>query len=496
MRKVGSAAKYRASPAKYSAKISRRLPVSISRILLFLLPLALASTLTTQNREPDWTRVEEETMRHFQALIRIDTSDPPGHEAPAVEYLRAVLEREGIETKTFALDPKRPNLVARLRGNGKKRPVLIMAHTDVVNVDPAKWTHPPFSATRDGGYVYGRGTVDDKDNVVAGLMVMLMLKRSHTPLDRDVIFLAEAGEEGSVRYGIDFMVKQQWPEIEAEYCFAEGGGVVRTGGKVRYAGIQTSEKIPYAVRLIARGPSGHGSVPLRGNAIVHLSQAVAKVAAWRTPMRLNDTTRAFFERLAGLSVPEEAARYHHLLQGKDTDAVQEYLAAQAPRLYSTLRTSISPNLLKGGYRINVIPSEAEATLDIRALPDEDIPKLLAQLRQVINDPAIEVVKTDRDTRPAAKPSRLDSEAFRIIEEAIKRHYDVMTLPTMSTGATDMAYLRARGVQCYGVGPLADSEDGPKGFGAHSDQERILEDALYRFVRFHWDIVVNLAAAGH
>ncbi len=469
--------------------------MSFTNALPLLFSFVLISGLTAQTTQPDWARVEEETLRHFQALIRIDTSDPPGNEAPAVEYLKAVLEREGIETKTFALDPKRPNLVARIRGSGKKRPVLIMGHTDVVNVDPSKWKHPPFSATREGGYVYGRGTVDDKDNVVAGLMVMLLLKRMNIQLDRDVIFLAEAGEEGSVRYGIDFMVKQQWQEIDAEYCFAEGGNVVRTGGNIRYAAVQTSEKIPYAVRLIARGTSGHGSVPLRSNAIVHLSQAVAKITAWQTPMRLNDTTRSFFERLAKISPPEEAARYHNLVQGKDTDAIQEYFAVNVPRFHSTLRTSISPNIIKGGYRVNVIPSEAEATLDIRALPDEDLTKLLDQLRQVISDPSVEVVKVERDTRPAAKPSRLDTEAFRVIEDAVKRHYDVVTLPMMSTGATDMSYLRARGVQCYGVGPMLDSEDGPKGFGAHSDQERIPEEALHKFVRFHWEIVASLAATG-
>jgi acetylornithine deacetylase/succinyl-diaminopimelate desuccinylase-like protein len=468
--------------------------MSFARILPFLLSFAIVSTLSPQKRQTDLPKIEDETLRHFQALIQIDTSDPPGHEAPAVEYLKTVLEREGIEAKTFALDPKRPNLVARIRGSGKKRPILIMGHTDVVNVDPAKWKHPPFSATRDGGYIYGRGTVDDKDNVVAGLMVMLLLKRQNVPLDRDVIFLAESGEEGSVRYGIDFMVKKHWQEIDAEYCLAEGGNVVRTGGKLRYAGVETSEKIPYAVRLTARGPSGHGSVPLRGNAIAHLSQAVAKIAAWQTPMRLNDTTRTYFERLAKISSPEEAARYNNIVQGKDLEAVQEYFAAHAPRLHSTLRTSISPNIIKGGYRVNVIPSEAEATLDIRALPDEDIPRLLEKIRLVINDPAVEVAKIERDTRPGAKPSRLDTEAFRTIEEAVKRNYDVVTIPVMSTGATDMAYLRARGMQCYGIGPMLDSEDGPKGFGAHSDQERILEEALYQFVRFQWEIVVSLAAA--
>lgn len=468
--------------------------MTFARLCSLLLIAMLISTAPQQAVQPDWPKLEEETMRHFQAILRIDSSDPPGNEAPVVEYLKAVLEGEGIETKIFALDPRRPNLVARLRGNGKKRPVLIMAHTDVVNVDPVKWKHPPFSATREDGYVYGRGAVDDKDNVVACLMVMLTLKRMNAPLDRDVIFLAESGEEGSVRFGIDFMVKNHWQEIDAEYCFAEGGGVVRTGGKVQYASVATTEKIPYATRLVARGISGHGSVPLRTNAIVHLAQAVAKVAAWQTPMRLNETTRAYFERMAKLSSPEDAARFNKIVQGNDTGAVQEYFAVNVPRLYSTLRTSISPNILKGGYRVNVIPSEAEATLDIRALPDEDIPALLDQLRKVIGDPVVEVVKTDRDTRPGAPPSRLDTEAFQILEDANKRLYQSVTLPTMLTGATDMAYLRARGVQCYGIGPMVDSEDGPKGFGAHSDQERIMEDAIHRFVRFHWDIVINLAKA--
>ena len=170
-------------------------------------------------------------MEHFQAVLRFDTSDPPGNERPAAEYLKQVLEREGIATKVFELEPNRLNVVARLKGSGKKRPLLLMGHTDTVNVDPAKWTFPPFSATRNGGYVYGRGTVDDKDNVTAALMTMLLLKRSGVALDRDVIFLAEAGEEGTTRVGIQFMVQQHFSEIDAEYCLAEGGSVLRAGGR-------------------------------------------------------------------------------------------------------------------------------------------------------------------------------------------------------------------------------------------------------------------------
>lgn len=295
-----------------------------------------------------------------------------------------------------------------------------------------------------------------------------------------------------MRYGIAYMVKEHWPEIEAEFCFAEGGGVVRTEGKIRYAAIATTEKMGRGIRLVARGPSGHGSVPLQGNAIVHLSRAVANVAAWQTPMRLNETTRMYFERLATISPPEEAARYQTLLSGKNTEAVQEYFAANDPQKNSVLRTSISPNIIKGGYRGNVIPSEAEVTFDVRALPDEDMAELADEMRRVINDSQIEIVGPNAGSRPGSRPSRLDTEAFLAAEGAAKRIYNTVTLPTMLTGATDMSFLRAKGVECYGIGPMSDTEDGSKGFGAHGDQERILDESLHKFVRFHWDIVVNLA----
>ena len=474
------------------AKTTKHRPLRFVLWCLVLSALVIWVVQPAQLAQSDSAKIEEETMRHFQAILRLDTSNPPGNEKLVVDYLKRVLEQEGIETKVFALDPQRPNLVARLHGNGKKRPVLIMGHTDVVTVDPAKWKHPPFSATREEGYVYGRGTLDDKPSVVAGLMTIIQLKRMKVALDRDVIFLAEAAEEGNGPFGINFMVDKHWSEIDAEYCLAEGGGVVRSAGKIQFATVSTTEKVAHTVKLIARGVAGHGSIPLRSNAIAHLSRAITRVTEWQTPMRLNETTRAHFEELSKLSSPEDAARYQKILQQKDTDAAQEYLAINVPRLFSTLRTSISPNIIKGGYLRNVIPSEAEAILDIRALPDEDFPAFLEQLRKVINDPAIEVVEVSNATRPSAAPSRLDTEAFQLIGATHRRIYNASTLPTMMTGGTDMAQVRARGVQCYGIGPMTDIEDTPKGFGAHSDQERILEEALHKFVRVQWEIVLNLA----
>ena len=252
--------------------------------------------------DPDWGKVNNETLKHFQTLVRMDTSDPPGHEAPAVEYIAKALEAEGIPYKVLSSDPKRPNIVARIKGSGAKKPILVMGHTDVVNVEPSKWpTFGPFSADRNSGYIYGRGTVDDKDNLVASLMTVILLKRAGAKLDRDVIFLAESGEEGNPRFGIQYMVDNHWPEIEAEYCLAEGGGIVRRAGKVISMNVSTTEKVPSRARLVAKGTAGHGSVPLPDNSIAHLSQAIAKVVAWQPPMKLNDTTREFFERVLGLT---------------------------------------------------------------------------------------------------------------------------------------------------------------------------------------------------
>src|SRR6204780_4568061 len=199
----------------------------------------------------DWSKIGEEGMHHFQALVQIDSTGAPGTETKVAEYVKKVLEGEGIPVTLAAKDPARANLIARIKGNGSKKPLLIMGHSDTVKVDPSKWTFPPFSATRSGGYVYGRGTLDDKTNLYAAMMTMVMLKRTNAKLDRDVIFVSEAGEEGNSRIAIGYLVSEHFPEIEAETCLAEGGGVARRAGTTRYAMIQTMEKRPSGARLVA-----------------------------------------------------------------------------------------------------------------------------------------------------------------------------------------------------------------------------------------------------
>ena len=435
-------------------------------------------------------------LRHYQAVLRLDTTNPPGNERIAVDYLKQVLDQAGVPNQVFALDANRPNIVARLKGSGRKRPLLIMGHTDTVTVDAAKWKHSPFSATREDGYVYARGAVDDKDNLAAALMTMVLLKRQGVPLDRDVIFLAESGEEGNSNFGIQFMVGQHYDAIDAEYCFAEGGGVTRIGGEAKFATVQATEKIPRGIELVARGISGHGSVPLLSNPVVHLAAAVAKLGDWRPEVRLNETTGTYFRRLASIAPPETARQYRDVLSAdpKVRAAADDWLFEHEPQHSSMLRTSVSPNIFDGGYRFNVIPSEAKATLDVRMLPDEDPAKFLEQVKKIVNDPNVEARFPSQNTRPAGAAARVDSEPFKVLETANSRIYNVPTLPTMSTFATDMAQLRAKGVQCYGIGPAVDLEDGPKGFGMHSDQERLLESELYRFMRFNYEVIEELARA--
>ncbi len=465
------------------------------RYVVGALLVAQAFAPALAQSDVDWTKANAATLEHFSALVRIDTS---AKERPAAEYIKKVLDDHGIPATIYAADPDRPNVVARLKGSGKKRPLLLMGHTDTVTIDPTKWKpFGAFSAARDGGYIYGRGTIDDKDNLTASLMMMLLLKQYNVPLDRDVIFLAEAGEEGNSRIGIQHMIAEHYNDIDAEFCLAEAGDGIRQNGAVKYVEIETTEKVPGGVELVAHGISGHGSIPLKSNAIVHLATAVGKIGAWRPDIKLNETTATYFRKLSQIAPPEQAKVYADVLSPdpKVQKAADDWLFEHEPRNSSKLRTSVSPNIFQGGYRSNVIPSEAKATLDVRMVPDENRAAFLEQLKQIVNDPAVDVhYTTNGPGRPAAPPARLDSELYKTVEAAVGKIYNVPALPNMQTGATDKAPLRAKGQECVGIGSAIDVEDQLKGFGMHSDQERIREDELYRFVRFNWEIVNALARA--
>lgn len=466
----------------------------MGKIVLFASLSLLNAASAQQSYLVDWDEVGREAIDHLVELVKIPSVNPPGNETEVAEYIKAVLAAEGIESELYALDPARANLVARHEGNGSKRPILIMGHTDVVGVQPEKWYADPFSGIRKDGYIYGRGTLDDKDNVAAGMMVMILLERLGVELDRDVIFLAEAGEEGTPDVGINFLVEQHWEVIEAEYSIAEGGEGVIRDGRVHTFGVETTEKMPRRVTLVARGTPGHGSVPRLDNAVMILANAVSRASAWQTEMRLNETTEMYFRRLAAISPPDEAMLYENIANPEMSEAIQKRFLETFPYHYSILRTSVVPTVIDAGFRRNVIPSEASAVLDIRMLPDEDVEGFYEQLAAVIDDPRVEIVP-EPIYRPAAPSSEIDNEMFQTLERiAVEMYPEATVIPIMSTGATDMAQLRARGVQSYGIGPARTIAEINSGFGAHGDNERVAEDAFVSMVEYLWRVVLETAAS--
>jgi len=443
--------------------------------LISMLPLCAAPA-------PDFAAARDEVVRYLSEYLRIDTVNPPGNETRGAKYLQSILKREGIPSEIFELEPGRGNLVARLTGSGSKKPILIMGHIDTVGIEKGKWTVNPFGGLVRDGFLYGRGASDDKSHGIAGVETLLLLHRQKVPLDRDVIFLAEAGEESSYQVGIDFMVDKHWDKIAAEFSLAEGGGMQEQNGVVKQVLVTATEKLSRNMKLVAHGVSAHGSVPRADNPILKLSAALLKLAAWRQPMRLNEVTRAYFSRLATISPPEEAYLYTHL----DDPAAVEKIRAKSPHLDALFRVTISPTIEQGGFRDNTIPATAEATLMVRPLPDEDVQALMQKMRDVIDDPAVELLPA-WGSRPVAPLSTIHTEMFEALERVQKRLFpQAVTLPTMATGTTDSAQLRAKGVQSYGIGAFGS-------IGAHGNDERISVQGLGVMVEFIYNAVLEVAA---
>jgi len=436
----------------------------------------------------DAVQAQKEVEHFLSDLVRIDTQDPPGNESKVAHYLQGVLQREGIPSEIVEPVPGRGSLIARLNGDGSKRPILLMAHEDVVPVDRSHWTVDAFSAIVRNGALYGRGSIDDKAMLASNLEVFLQLKRLKIPLSRDVIFLAEASEETDSPAGMKVIVDRYWDKLDCEFALNEGGSSLIENGRVKFMAVSTAEKLPRWFSLVATGSSGHASIPRVDNAVVHLASAVARIGTWETPARLNETTREFFQRLATISPPEEAAWYRNVLDPK----VQAILRVQQPQYYSMLRTSVVPTMLKAGFKTNVIPPTAQAEVDLRALPDENLVKFREEMTKIINDPQIKIVPYDNTySMPAAPPSGIHTAMFLALEKAQKEVAPgATTLPIMTTGATDSAFLRAKGVQAYGISvPHTEAESRT----VHGNDEHVEVKQLGVFVRYIYSAVTDVAA---
>ena len=460
---------------------------SIAAFMLWgILILAVSNFAGAQEGSWNQTRAQAETVGFLKDLIKLDTQNPPGNESKIAQYLAAVLAREGIPFEIIETVPGRASIVARIKGDGSKRPLLLMAHEDVVPVQRDHWSVDPFAGIERNGAIYGRGAFDDKAMVASNLEVFVELNRHKVPLTRDVIFLAESDEEtgGS---GMRTIIEKYWDRIACEFALNEGEGAGLEHGRVVSMTVATGEKIARRVKLIAHGTSGHGSVPLLDNAVVHLAAAVTALGTWETPARLNETTREFFRRLAGIAPADERGWYTDVLSPQSQDELRHH----HPAYYSMLRTSVVPTMLTAGIKVNVIPSTAEASVDIRALPDEDPAAFSATLVKVINDPQIEIVPYDAIPRPAPAASSMHTELFAALEHA--QHVvapDAVTLPMMTNGGTDSANLRVKGVQAYGIMvPMTEIEMSTH----HGDDERIEVEQLGLFVHYEWVAVTQVAA---
>ena len=454
-------------------------------------PGLLALSIPLAAAEPDWPAVKAEALATLVDLVRLDTSQPDGNEIRAARYLQNKLAGEGVPSEIFESAPGRASIVARVKGNGSKRPLLLLGHLDVVAVERAEWSFDPFGGEVKEGILYARGASDDKGVVTGSFHVLLELHRQQTPLDRDVIFLGVADEEAGGVLGITYMLEEHRDKIDAEFAINEAGkGVFNRDRDYSRFEIQTAEKTPRRIDLKAVGTSGHGSIPLKDNPIGALARAVARLFEHEMPPRLNETTREYFTRLAEISEPEKAEVFRAILHENPTAEDYERLRDLSPVYHSMVRTSIVPTILQGGYLKNVIPSEAHATVDIRALPDEDPERLFTLLKRIMDEPAVDLVPHPQ-TRPSHEPSALGTDVFVGFEAVLERMYPgVPILPTMSTGATDSAQLRDAGIASYGFGPARPEWD--LASGIHGKNEYLYVQPFQDYVEILWNVVVEIA----
>jgi acetylornithine deacetylase/succinyl-diaminopimelate desuccinylase-like protein len=439
---------------------------------------------------------ESETVAQLQALIRFDTTNPPGNELALAEHLVKVLGADGIAAKLLIPVAGRAAVVARLTGNGAARPVMLMAHMDVVGVEREKWSHDPFAGEIHDGYLYGRGAIDDKGMLAANLMAMLLLKRNLVDagieLERDVVFLATADEETGGEWGMRWLVSEHRDLLDAEFAINEGGRTRIIEGGKRYLAIQTAEKISHMVTVTARGPAGHSAIPLEGNAIFRLGRALALLSDYREPVTLTETTRRFFAGLARMW-PNAIEREAMTLLISDDPAASargEKVLSRIPVFNAVMRNGISATKIAGGVAGNVIPAEASAVLNVRTIPGYGIDDVIARMRAHVPDADISfTVAGHTDEAPASDPN---SAMFNAIADAARElDPSITVVPYMSTGGTDSSHLRRIGIDSYGILPFpmqqADEER------MHGHDERVPVESLHFGTRLIYESVRRVAA---
>ena len=444
----------------------------------------------------DWNAVREEVTGYLQDLIRLDTTNPPGNEILAAEYLAGVLRREGFDPQVTESRQGRGNVTARLAGGGG--PLVLLGHTDVVAVEPDRWRHPPFGGEFHEGYVWGRGALDMKNMVAAELMVFLLLKRHRINLKRDVIFAATADEEaGKGDHGIGWLLDNHPEQADAPFVLTEGGGADFRVGDARFYTCQTGQKGICRFRMVARGQPGHGSRPHPENALVRLSEAVAALGRAVLPMHPSGTVRAFLD---GIAETQDSCTADLLRRVLDPSCSESALGSLpvAPEIVSNLRALLrntaSVTMLQAGQKINVIPTEATAWVDGRLAPGQTDTSFFEEIRPLIGDDVR--IEVDQYTPPLE--AGIDSPLYRTIVEVMADHDPgARVVPSLSTGGTDAKHIcpRRPETQVYGFMPYRGAPGEEEWNLIHGHDERTSVENLWFGTRVLYDIVHRFCGVG-
>jgi acetylornithine deacetylase/succinyl-diaminopimelate desuccinylase-like protein len=430
-----------------------------------------------------WDPIYAEALDIFVRYLQIDTSNPPGNEAPAARFLGALLEREGFECEYIGILPDREALVSRLPGDGSKQPLMLCNHTDVVPVEPQYWDVPAFEGVIKEGKVYGRGAVDMKGCGVMQLMAFLLLKRNNVALKRDVVFLAVPDEEAGSVWGMEWLCKHRPDVVDVEFELSEGGGGSTTfGGKqTRLFSIATNEKEVCWLRLTAVGTPGHGSRPHADNSVVRLMQALLRLNEWDRGITWTPDTTAYVQRLseAGLLPPFEE---------RETTEAQ---VRKSPELLAMFMNTLNITMLNSGIKANVIPAKSEAVIDCRLLPGQTKADWIRQVNERINDDRITVEPYFPDQGEIGAIN-WDTELFHTVQAVVKEAMeDAVVVPGMTVGGTDNRFLRQRGIPAYGFIPCLLSPEERAGF--HGNNEFMTIDNLNMGVELMYEIVRRFCA---
>lgn len=432
------------------------------------------------------------TAQLLTDIIRVDSSNPPGKNAGIGELLAARMKPLGFEIEIVPTpDPGKTHFFARLRGDGSKRPVLIAAHGDVVGVERDKWTVDPFAGTIKDGHVYGRGAIDFKGGVAVFARAAMLLAENKVPLARDVIFLSEADEEGA-RYSTSWLAEQHWPQMECEFALNEGGWIIEDQGKVKYVSISTADKGGASVLVTAHGTSTHSSMPRPDNAIFTLARALAKLAAFDPKIEMIPETKQFFLTLAKTSAPPMSGYYRTLATSTDPAALAraDREVSKDPLLHAFIRNTIAPVLINGGFRSNVIPGSAEATINVRTIPGTDVNALVEGMQRAVGDPNVEV-KLSGPAFGGLPPSTTNSELFRALEREARATFPgAEVTPYLFQAGTDAIAWRSRGVPVYGIYPYPITAE--ELTRMHGNDERVSVQSLEQGTRMIYQTLVDVA----